>query len=476
MIYKYMNKTNIKRFFSVLLILCIFISYSSFVYASDDSLYVWSSSSNTLNIVNNTSNSTNTTNVANSTTNTNSSNTISANTTNTSNNANINTTSNTSTDVSNIEEDPSLLTNATSEVTDDNSLNLESASAILIEQSSGRILYAHNIHEQLRPASVTKVMSILLIMEALDSGKISLTDSVPCSENAASMGGSQIWLDTTETLTVDEMLKAICVNSANDCVVAMAEYIAGSEEAFVQMMNDKAFELGMSDTTFKNCHGLDEDGHVTSSYDIAIMSRELLNKYPEIKNYTTIWMDTLRDGETQLSNTNRLIKNYTGATGLKTGSTSLALYNLSASATRDDLSLIAVIMKAPSTKVRFSEAQKLLDYGFNNFSYQSFGKAGDLIQTVSIDKGVQATIPVILENDAGILLAKGSEKNIEQTVTIDENISAPISVGQKVGEISFSLDGEVLTTVNLVSQVAVNKMDIATMSTKVFSSWFDLLR
>ena len=440
MIYKYMNKTKVKRFFSILLMLCIFISYSSFVYASDESLYVWSSNSNTLNIVDNTTNSSKVT------------------------------------DVSNIEEDPSLLTNATSEVTDDNSLNLESASAILIEQSSGRILYAHNIHEQLRPASVTKVMSILLIMESIDAGKISLTDSVPCSENAASMGGSQIWLDTTETLTVDEMLKAICVNSANDCVVAMAEYIAGSEEAFVQMMNDKAFELGMSDTTFKNCHGLDEDGHVTSSYDIAIMSRELLTKYPEITNYTTIWMDTLRDGETQLSNTNRLIKNYTGATGLKTGSTSLALYNLSASATRDDLSLIAVIMKAPSTKVRFSEAQKLLDYGFNNFSYQSFGKTGDLIQTISIDKGVQATIPVVLENDAGILLAKGSEKNIEQTVTIDENISAPISSGQKVGEISFSLDGEILTTVNLVSQVAVNKMDIATMSTKVFSTWFNLLR
>ena len=480
MMYKYMNKTNVKRFFSTLLVVFIFISYFSFVYASDESLYVWSSNANTLNIVGNTTNSTNTTNMTNLSTNSNSSNNMSTNTTNTSINTDTdigtNTTTNTSTDVSNIEADPSLLTNATSEVIDDNSLNLESESAILIEQSSGRILYAHNIHEQLRPASVTKVMSILLIMETLDSGKISLTDSVPCSENAASMGGSQIWLDTTETLTVDEMLKAICVNSANDCVVAMAEYIAGSEEAFVQMMNDKAFELGMSDTTFKNCHGLDEDGHVTSSYDIAIMSRELLTKYPEITNYTTIWMDTLRDGETQLSNTNRLIKNYSGATGLKTGSTSLALYNLSASATRDDLSLIAVIMKAHSTKVRFSEAQKLLDYGFNNFSYQSFGKAGDLIQTISIDKGVQATIPVVLENDAGILLAKGSEKNIEQTVTIEENISAPISNGQKVGEISFSLNGEVLATVNLVSQLAVNKMDIATMSTKVFSTWFNLLR
>lgn len=176
-----------------------------------------------------------------------------------------------------------------------NTLDLESGSAILIEQSTGKILYEHNIHEKLRPASVTKVMSILLIMESLDSGNISLTDSVPCSENATSMGGSQIWLDPRETLTVDEMLKAICVASANDCVVAMAEYIAGSEDAFVQMMNDKAKELGMNDTCFKNCHGLDQDDHVTSSYDIALMSRELLNNHPSITNYTTIWTDSLRN-------------------------------------------------------------------------------------------------------------------------------------------------------------------------------------
>ena len=184
-------------------------------------------------------------------------------------------------------------------VTENNHLNLESESAILIEQQTGQILYAHNIHSQLRPASVTKVMSILLIMEAINNGKISLTDEVPCSENAASMGGSQIWLDPKETLSVDEMLKAICVNSANDCVVAMAEFIAGSEDSFVQLMNDKAKELGMNDTCFKNCHGLDEDGHLTSSYDISIMSRELLTKYPEITKYTTIWMDTLRDGKTR---------------------------------------------------------------------------------------------------------------------------------------------------------------------------------
>lgn len=187
------------------------------------------------------------------------------------------------------------LVETATEVTEDNVLNLESESAILIEQNSGQVLYSHNPHEQLRPASVTKVMSILLIMQSLDEGKFSLTDSIPCTENAAAMGGSQIWLDPRETLTVDEMLKAICVASANDCVVAMAEYIAGSEDAFVQMMNDKAKELGMNDTTFKNCHGLDEDGHVTSSYDIALMSRELLTKYPQVTNYTTIWMDSLRD-------------------------------------------------------------------------------------------------------------------------------------------------------------------------------------
>ena len=194
--------------------------------------------------------------------------------------------------------------------TSNNSLNLESGSAILIEQNTGQILYEHNIHEQLRPASVTKVMSILLIMEAIDSGSLSLTDKISCSENATSMGGSQIWLDTRETLTVDEMLKAICVVSANDCTVAMAEHIAGSESAFVERMNARAKELGMNDTTFKNCHGIDEDGHITSAYDISLMSRELLSNHPTITNYTTIWMDSLRDGKSELVNTNKLIRNY----------------------------------------------------------------------------------------------------------------------------------------------------------------------
>ena len=371
----------------------------------------------------------------------------------------------------------SILTSSevSTEITE-NPLNLECGSAILIEQKTGQILYSHNIHEQLRPASVTKVMSILLIMEAISNQKISLTDMVPCSENASSMGGSQIWLDPRETLSVDDMLKAICVNSANDCVVAMAEFIAGSEEAFVQMMNDKTKELGMNDTCFKNCHGLDEDGHVTSSYDIALMSRELLNKYPDVTRYTTIWMDTLRDGKSQLSNTNKLIKNYKGATGLKTGSTSLALYNLSASATRDDLSLIAVIMKASSTKVRFSEAQKLLDYGFGKFTFKSFGNKGDVVKTIDIKKGSKKQIDIVLENDSGALIEKGKDTNISQEIVLNENISAPILAGQKLGEAKFVLDGNVIASVNLVANSDVDKLGLFNMCKNVIYRWIDLLR
>ena len=361
--------------------------------------------------------------------------------------------------------------------TENDKLNLESESAILIEQSTGQILYEHNSHEKLRPASVTKVMSILLIMEQIDSGKLSYSDSISCSENASSMGGSQIWLDPKETLTVDEMLKAICVVSANDCVVAMAEHIAGSEEAFVQMMNDKAKELGMNDTTFKNCHGIDEDGHVTSAYDIALMSRELLSKHPDIKKYTTIWMDSLRDGKSQLVNTNKLIRTYKGATGLKTGSTSLALYNLSASATRDNLSLIAVIMKAPTTKTRFAEAKKLLDYGFNNFTFKTFGKKGDVIQFVPINRGVQRGINAVLEDDAGTLIEKGKESHISQEVNINNNIEAPIKKGDVIGKVSFSADdGKEIFSVNLVSDSDVNKLNLFTMSKRVIYSWINLLR
>ena len=427
------------KFFICLLLIFSFIFFTFSACFAEDTVYVWSSTSNTLNTQNDTNN-TNTTNTA------------------TDNNT-------TSTSSPNIE---------TTENTD--SLNLEAESAILIEQSTGKILYSKNEHEQLRPASVTKVMSILLIMEAVDSGKISLTDTVPCSENAASMGGSQIWLDPRETLTVDEMLKAICVASANDCVVAMAEYIAGTEDAFVQMMNDRARELGMNDTTFKNCHGLDEDGHVTSSYDISLMSRELLVNHPDVTKYTTIWMENLRDGKSRLANTNKLIKNYKGATGLKTGSTGLALYNLSASATRDGLSLIAVIMKAPSTKVRFAEAEKLLDYGFNSFMYKEFAKQGDVLDTISVNKGVQNSVDIVFGNNTGVLIKKGEDKNIEQTITINENISAPVEKGQTLGSVTYSLNGEIISSVNLVANDSVDKINLFTMTKEIVYKWIDLLR
>ena len=369
-----------------------------------------------------------------------------------------------------------VLEDTFAETENSNPLNLESGSAILIEQTTGQILYSHNIHEQLRPASVTKIMSILLIMEQIEKGALNYDDQIPCSETASAMGGSQIWLDTTETLSVSDMLKAICVVSANDCVVAMAEHIAGSEEAFVQMMNDKAKELGMNDTTFKNCHGIDEDGHVSSSHDIALMSKELLNKYPEITKYTTIWMDSLRDGKSELVNTNKLIRNYDGATGLKTGSTSLALYNLSASATRNGLSLIAVIMKAPSTKVRFAEAQKLLDYGFSTYSFKEFGTKDEIVTNIPVSKGLKNDVNLIYENKIGVLLKKGEDKNINQEITLEENISAPITEGQKLGEIRYTMDGETLATCNLVSSENIDKINLFSMSKKICYNWVNLLR
>ena len=365
--------------------------------------------------------------------------------------------------------DKSLLNSVPSSVGTD--LNLECGGAVLIEQNSGRVLYDHNMHQKLRPASVTKIMSILLIMEAIDSGRLSYTDKIPCTETAAAMGGSQIWLDVREELTVDEMLKAICVVSANDCTVAMAEYLAGSQEAFVEQMNAKAKELGMNDTNFKNCHGIDEDGHETSAYEIALMSRELLTKHPNITKYTTIWMDSLRDGKSELVNTNKLIRNYKGATGLKTGSTSIALYNLSASATRDNLSLIAVIMKAPTTKIRFAEAEKLLDYGFSNFQYSKFSNENDILKSISVQKGVKDSIDLAYETSVGALVKKGESKNVEQTINIPEIISAPINKGDVIGNIVYTIDGNEVAKVNIIANESVEKNNIINMINYVFKKW-----
>ena len=313
-------------------------------------------------------------------------------------------------------------------------------------------------------------------MESLDNGQISLEDKVPCSEKASKMGGSQIWLDVREELTVNEMLKAICVASANDCTVAMAEFLAGSEEAFVEKMNNRAKELGMNDTCFKNCHGLDTDGHITSSYDISLMSRELLKNHPSITKYTTIWMDSLRDGKSVLTNTNKLIRNYKGATGLKTGSTGLALYNLSASATRDNLSLIAVIMRAPSTKVRFSDAQKLLDYGFNQYSYSQLAKKGNILTQLPVSKGVNSSVNAVFGEDAGSLLKKGNSRNIEQVVSLPESINAPVRKGEELGKVDYILEGQTICSVPIVSDEDVKQINLSNMMEFVFFNWFRLLR
>lgn len=357
-----------------------------------------------------------------------------------------------------------------------NFLNLTCGAAVLIDQDTGTVLYEHNSHEKLRPASVTKVMTILLIMEAIDSGQLKYTDKISCSANASNMGGSQIWLDESEELTVDEMLKAICVVSANDCVIAMAEHLAGSEEAFVQKMNERAKELGMNDTTFKNAHGLDTEGHLTSAYDIALMSRELLSKHPDITKYTTIWMDTLRDGKSQLVNTNKLVKTYNGATGLKTGSTSLALYNLSASATRDGFNLIGVILKAENSKVRFAEAKQLLDYGFSTYTYKQFAKKGEIVNSINVEKGVLDTVNVIYENDARSLVKKGEEAKIEQEIMLDMKVNAPINKGQKLGEVIYTLNGKEVGKTSLIAEEEVKKLNYINSVSFVFWKWFSLFR
>ena len=368
--------------------------------------------------------------------------------------------------------------NITEEYTNDtsNPLKLDCKSAILIEQNTGEILYSYNVHEKLRPASVTKIMSILLIMEAIKSRKINYDTKIPCSENAASMGGSQIWLDTTETLTVEEMLKAICVVSANDCVTAMAEYLGGTEEGFVKMMNEKAKELGMNDTEFKNCHGIDEDGHMTSSYDISLMSKELLTKYPEITKYTTIWNDSLRDGKSELVNTNKLVRNYNGCTGLKTGSTSQALFNLSASATRDGLSLIAVVMKAPTSAKRFKNASSLLDFGFANFEYKKMISKDDVIKNVKIEKGVISEANVIAEKNCGTLIKKGNDLNIEQKIEMPDVIQAPVKKGDIVGKVIYMLNGKNIGECNLIVMQDIDKIGFFNMERYVLNKWFSVLR
>lgn len=350
-------------------------------------------------------------------------------------------------------------------------LGLNAKSAILMEESTGNILYESNPDERLPIASVTKVMTMLLIMEAVDSGKISLDDMVTVSENAMSYGGSTMFLETGEQLTVNDMLKGIAVASANDGCVAMAEHLAGSESAFVDMMNEKAKKLGMENTHFMNTNGLDEDDHYSSARDVAIMSRELM-KHETIFNYTSIWMDTLRGGKFQLANTNKLIRFYDGANGLKTGSTSKALCCLSAAAKRNDMQLIAVVLGAPTSAERFASAKSLLDYGFANYAVNTQITAGDEVQKIAVEKGVDEEVGVVAGDSCSTLVKKGQEDNITKEIKIDETITAPIEAGQKIGTMTISRDGEVIADIDLNASSAVEKKGIGLIIKDFFTTIF----
>ena len=343
-------------------------------------------------------------------------------------------------------------------------------SSLLMDVETGTVLQEHNAHERLAPASVTKIMTMLLIMEAVDSGKIAMTDMVTASETAAAKGGSQIFLKAGETMPVSDMLKSIAVSSANDCACAMAEHIAGSEEAFVARMNERAAELGMQDTHFVNCTGLDDGpeaaDHRTSAYDIALMSRELLKNHPDIRKFTTIWMDTVRNGTFGLSNTNKLIRFYQGATGLKTGFTSGAGYCLSATALRDGMELIAVVMGADTSTNRNNACKQLLDYGFANFAVIT----PELTEAepVPVKLGKQNTVDAILGDCSGLLIDKARKSSITMELSVEESVSAPVNRGQRLGTLTVKTGDQVLKEVPLVAAEGVERKSFRDLFGMVF--------
>ena len=356
-------------------------------------------------------------------------------------------------------------------------LGLTSKSALLMEEDTGTILYEQNSHEALPPASVTKVMTLLLIYEGERDGKFDWTDTVQVSEHAASMGGSQVFLEEGETQTAADMTKSIAIASANDAAVAMAEFLAGSEEAFVQKMNERAKELGMEDTNFVNACGLDTEGHVSSAYDIALMSRELMENFPEIKEYTTTWQDSIihktRRGEETfgLTNTNKLIQWYDGATGLKTGSTGNALYCLSGTAERDGMGLIAVVMAAPDYKVRFREVMQLLDYGIANYAIEKGREKGYAMGEVPVEKGMTDTVEAVVAEEISVLVPKGKEAQWETKTELLPAVSAPVEAGTKVGELVYLRDGEEVGRVELTAGENVEKANVDTMLRRMLAGW-----
>ena len=336
-------------------------------------------------------------------------------------------------------------------------VDITAPSAILMEKSTGEVLFEQDSHAVYEPASVTKIMTLLLVMEAIDAGQLTWDDVITASPYACSMGGSQIWLEEGEQLTVSEMVKAVAVASANDCAVALAEAISGSESAFVQRMNERAKELGMESTAFCNCTGLPAEGHVSSAYDIALMSRELILNHPQLREYTTIWMDTLRNGEFQLTNTNRLIYSYPGATGLKTGSTDAALYCLSATAERDGMELIAVVMHAATPSDRFDSAAALLNYGFANYALTQV-YPDQALPPIAVTLGEQDTVQPVLARDCTILTQQSQSASVTTQIHLPREIAAPVEEGQKLGEMVVYLDGTEHETVDLVASSSVARL------------------
>ncbi len=345
-------------------------------------------------------------------------------------------------------------------------LEVSAPSAVLMEKETGTVLYEKDAHAKLEPASVTKVMTLLLTMEAIDAGQLGYDTVITASAHACSMGGSQIWLEENEQMTVDDMLKAVCVVSANDCAVALAEAVAGSEEAFVEKMNQRARELGMNDTTFKNATGLPAQGHVTSAWDIALMSRELILNHPDIRNYTTIWMDSLRDGKSELVNTNKLIRFYEGATGLKTGSTDSALYCLSGTAERDGMELISVIMKAPTSAQRFDDAKALLSYGFSTYALETIVPQ-EALPPIPVELGTQATVQPVLGEGTALLLEKAKAGQLSQSVELAESVAAPVAQGDVLGTLTVTAGEETVAQIPIVAGEDVARVTFSQMFTQL---------
>lgn len=337
-------------------------------------------------------------------------------------------------------------------------LDIKAKSVVLMEPYTGNVLYENNADERLAPASITKIMSLLLVMEAIENEKLTLDTKVTASEHAASMGGSQIWLEVGEEMTVDELLRASVIASANDATVALAEAVSGSEETFVALMNERAKELGMKNTTFVNCCGLDTDGHLTSGRDVAIMASALI-KHALIKKYSTVWMDALRNGKSELTNTNKLVRYYSGATGLKTGTTSKAGCCVAATAERDGMELVAVVMGGETSNERFTGAKKLLDYGFANWSFVTLTPNLGEVGKIPVLKGMEKFITA----DSGggeinLLLSKGKQEEVTQTVEINENIEAPVLTGDIIGSVKFVLDGKQVGELPVYSANTVEKV------------------